>query len=307
MDLRDLRYFEAIAEREHVGEAAQHLNRTQPALTSSVRRLEAWSGTTLFERAGRGIRLTAAGQVLLRWARHMRLEVQDAHREMNELGRGLSGHVRLGIVPTAAQFMLPAVARRLLVEAPGVTLGTVVGVRDDLGRRLRAGEIDLMVVSEGDAEPGLVSQPLPRDAIVVVACAQHPLFGQAAPALRDLGGYEWVLQEPGSPTRDWIDHAFERLHLPRPRVRIESNMLLMLPSLIAGTELLGFFSRYHLQQEPATPALREVPQPRLTMRRRLVVTRRAGAYVAPAVLLLQALLADTGKGRRRPASSPARA
>jgi DNA-binding transcriptional LysR family regulator len=63
MDLRDLRCFETIAELQHVGRAATKLNRTQPALTSCVPRLEEDCGTELFERAGRGIRLTAAGYV----------------------------------------------------------------------------------------------------------------------------------------------------------------------------------------------------------------------------------------------------
>jgi DNA-binding transcriptional LysR family regulator len=112
--LRDLRYFETIAELEHIGRASERLHRTQPALTSSVRRLEAACGAPLLERAGRGIRLTPAGKVLLKWAQRMRFDVEDARREIGDIGRGLSGHVRIGIVPTAAQFILPAAARQLL-------------------------------------------------------------------------------------------------------------------------------------------------------------------------------------------------
>ena len=83
MDLRDLRYFEAIAELQHVGRASAKLHRTQPALTSSVRRLEEDCGVVLFERAGRGIRLTAAGKVLLKWAQRMRFDVEDARRPLS--------------------------------------------------------------------------------------------------------------------------------------------------------------------------------------------------------------------------------
>jgi DNA-binding transcriptional LysR family regulator len=86
MDLRDLRYFEAIAELQHVGRASAKLHRTQPALTSSVRRLEEDCGVVLFERAGRGIRLTAAGKVLLKWAQRMRFDVEDAKREIAGIG-----------------------------------------------------------------------------------------------------------------------------------------------------------------------------------------------------------------------------
>ena len=75
MELRDLAYFETIAELQHMGAAAERLHRTQPALTASVRRLEEFCGAPLFERAGRGIRLTAAGKALLDWARRVRLDV----------------------------------------------------------------------------------------------------------------------------------------------------------------------------------------------------------------------------------------
>lgn len=132
MDLRDLRYFETIAQLEHLGRASAKLHRTQPALTSSIRRLEADCGVALFEKAGRGIRLTTAGAVLLKWAQRMRFDVEDAKRELSAIGKGLAGLVRIGIVPTAAQFLSPAVARQLLEEAPEVTLRTVVGLIDTL-------------------------------------------------------------------------------------------------------------------------------------------------------------------------------
>ena len=118
MDLRDLRYFEVIAELKHVGRAALRLHRSQPALTSSVRRLEQSCGRPLLQRSGRGIRLTQAGEVMLRWAQRTRFDIEGARREIADIGMGLSGQVRIGIVPTAAQFLLPAAVRRLMAEAP---------------------------------------------------------------------------------------------------------------------------------------------------------------------------------------------
>ena len=185
MDLRDLRYFETIAELQHVGRASSKLHRTQPALTSAVRRLEEACGVALFEKAGRGIRLTAAGRVLLKWAQRMRFDVEDAQRELDAIGKGMVGHIRIGIVPTAAQFVLPSVAGRLLQEAPEVTLRTVVGLVDTLKPLLRAGEIDMMIGTEGPAEAGYVSKILAEDAIVVAASAKHELF-RGQPTLKDI-------------------------------------------------------------------------------------------------------------------------
>ena len=285
MDLRDLRYFEAIAELQHMGRAAEKLHRTQPALTSSIRRLEADCGAALFEKAGRGIRLTEAGRVLLKWAQRMRFDVEDARRELTAIGAGLTGHVRLGIVPTAAQALLPSVARDLLREAPDVTLRTVVGLIDVLKPQLRAGELDLMVGTESAAEQGYHAQPLAEDMIVVAASESHEVFTQAR-SLKDLTGYRWALQPPGAPTRDWLDHTFDRKRLPRPHVQVETTMLLMLPALIVQTGLLSFISRYHLQGPNRIPGLKEVPIKGASMRRRLVVTYRSNSFLSPATLRL---------------------
>jgi DNA-binding transcriptional LysR family regulator len=296
MDLRDLRYFETIAELQHLGRASARLHRTQPALTSSIRRLETDCGAALFEKSGRGIRLTEAGKVLLKWAQRVRFDVEDAKRELQSIGAGLTGHVRIGIVPTAAQFLLPAVARQLLHEAPGVTLRTVVGLIDTLKPQLRAGELDLMVGTESAAEAGWASQALAEDMIVVAASDRHPVF-QSRATLKDLTTYPWALQPPGAPTRDWLDHTFDRHGLPRPRVQVETTMLLMLPTLIVQTGLLSFISRHHLQGKARIPGLKEVPVKGAAMRRRLVVTYRSNSFLSPAARrLLELFEQSTAQG-----------
>jgi DNA-binding transcriptional LysR family regulator len=80
MDLRDLHCFETIAEMDHLGRAAKRVCRSAPALTKCIRRLERMFGAELFERAGRGIRLTPAGQVLLERARLLRIAMDDTAR-----------------------------------------------------------------------------------------------------------------------------------------------------------------------------------------------------------------------------------
>jgi len=292
MDLRDLRYFETIATLEHVGRAATRLHRTQPALTSAVRRLEDECGAPLFERRGRGIRLTATGQVLLRWAQRVRIDVDDALREMAEIERGLSGVVRVGVVPTAAQFLLPPATKRLLVEAPGALLKTTVALVDVLRPMLQAGELDLMIATETAPVAGFESTLLTEDAIVVAAHADHEVL-RGRPTMRTLGNYRWVLQPPGAPTRDWLDHTFDRYRLPRPHVQVESSMLLTLPALIADTGLLSFLSRHHVATRGRHNPLREVPLRQTTMMRRIVASHRTRGYVSPLARRLVELLSES--------------
>jgi DNA-binding transcriptional LysR family regulator len=218
---------------------------------------------------------------MLKWAQRMRFDVEDAQREISAIGKGLAGHVRIGIVPTAAQFILPSVARQLLQEAPEVTLSTVVGLIDTLKPKLRAGEIDMMVGTESPDDAGFESRVVADDSVVVAAVAKHELF-RGEPTLKDLTGYRWALQPPGAPTRDWLDHTFDRKRMPRPRVQVETTMLLVLPALIAQTGLLSFVSRQHLSGGFAKSGLKEVPVREAVMRRRLVVSYRANSFLSPA-------------------------
>src|SRR5262245_30387113 len=143
MDLRDLRYFEAIAELEHLGRAAERLHRSRPALTKCIRRLEDSLGMALFERAGRGIRLTAAGQALKRRAKVLDVAMDDTLREIDAVARGASGHLRIGVAPTMAQYLLPGACREFLDTAKDVTITTLIGMSRFLRDALHAGEIDM--------------------------------------------------------------------------------------------------------------------------------------------------------------------
>ena len=290
LDLRDLRYFETIAELGHVGRAAKKLYRTQPALTGAVRRLEEILGTTLFERAGRGIRLTAAGEALLVRARSLRIASEDAVREVADLGQGLAGLIRIGTVPTVARFLLPPLCRELLKEAPAVTFRTFIGHNDVLRTALKAGELDVVVSFSSRADADIASHVIFEDECVVVASRHHAIHRKRA-RMKDLLGYPWVLAGPTVATRQWLDQAFHARGLPGPTVQIETNLILLLPPLIEQNHLLSFVSRRHLTR--GSP-LKEVAVRETTMRREFAVTYRGDSYLSPAAKRCVDLLRTRG-------------
>jgi DNA-binding transcriptional LysR family regulator len=296
IELRDLKYFETIAELGHVGRAAQELYRSQPALTSCIRRLEGTFGTALFERAGRGIRLTPAGEVLWARAKRLRLASDEVFREMKEVAHGESGHIRIGVAPTPAQLLLPPALRVFLAKAKGVTLKTVIGQNDVLRDSLKAGELDLLVSFDPKTEDGLLSQPIFEDVVVVVASRSHEIFRKRGKIkMQDLTAYEWVLAAPSVGTRQWLDQAFDSHGLPRANARIETNLVLLLPRLIAQTGLLSFISRRHLAPGHGSSPLREVSLRETTMRRWCKVFYRKDGYLPPAAQGLLDLLRTRGK------------
>jgi DNA-binding transcriptional LysR family regulator len=294
LDLRDLRYFETIAETGHLGQAAAKLFRTQPALTGCVRRLEATLGTALFEKAGRGIRLTAAGHALVRRARSLRVAAEDTVREIAEVGAGVAGQVRIGVLPTLARFLMPPLSREFHKDAPGVTLRTVIAQNDVLSSQLMAGEVDFILTTGFRASQDVVNHHVLEDEAVVIASRNHPILARKA-RVADLLDYEWVLAPASVGTRQWIERVFQTRGLPPPHVHIETNLILMMPTLIRETELLTFTSRLHVGPADAGTDLREVKLRETTMRRRFDVAWRRDGYLSPAAIRLVQLIRSRGR------------
>ena len=292
LDLRDLRYFEAIAETSHVGRAARALHRSQPTLTGAVRRLEEHLGARLFEKSGRGIRLTAAGESLQARAAALRVAAAEAEREVGDIGRGLAGVVRMGMVPTAARLLMPALLGHLLAGSPRMRFKTVMANNDVLRTALAAGDLDLTVSFTPAGSEDIVAHPIFRDECVVVARRGHPVL-KATPTLRRLLAYGWILGMPTVATREWLDQAFRSAGLALPNVQVETSQVLFLPSLLAHSDLLSFMSRRQLE---AKGPLREVRLRATTMRRDFSVSYRREGYLSPAARrVIEMLRLDAGR------------
>jgi DNA-binding transcriptional LysR family regulator len=291
MELRDLSYFEAVAEFQNVGKAAEYLHLSQPAVTGCLRRLEEMCGGPLVQKTGRGVRLTPAGEVLYEWAKRLRLYAQDATLEVQHIVHGLSGEVRIGLVATAAQFLLTRIAPLVLAEMPEVKVRIEVSTHALLAPMLRNGELDFLVVGESYRESGLVSRTIMEDCVVPTAVLTHAIFEHKRPTMRHLSEHRWILQPTTVLPRQWLDRAFDRAGLQRPYVQIETNMLNLQPELIVESGLLSFLPRRQLAN---SEALREIPVKEAAMSRRLELRHRENAYLSPVASRLIELLVEAG-------------
>ncbi|MHC1479380.1 LysR family transcriptional regulator [Frateuria aurantia] len=284
IDSRDLRYFETIAELGHLRKASDQLHLSQPALSKCIKRLESSVGAPLFERIGRGIQLTAVGEVLLRQARRLNLMTTAALREVQDFACGASGVVRIGCGPIIAESLMPGLCERVLEQMPGIRLTITLGMNYFLRDELRQGNIDFVLglVPEADSEFEL--HPLMDDTVVVAASPAHPLFRQSTVGIHDLLDYQWVLPVAEVASRAWLDRQFRTRGLPLPKAQIEVNATPMMLGTIAHTSLLCFVSRLSLARlgpSSATP-LMEIPVAETTLQRKLGLTL-LHAPLSPAV------------------------
>ncbi len=292
LHLRDLRFFEIVADLGHLGRAAEQLGRTQPALSKCIQRLELTVGGALFERAGRGIRLTPLGDVLLARARMLRNASQEALREVRDFNEGHAGHVRIGSGPVAADHLLPELCSKALADGRRITISIVIGPSWELRDRLREGQLDLLIGLTAGGDPELVSHPIAEDVVVVAARQDHPVFERQRITMAALLRHPWALPSANIPSRQWLDQAFTSRGMPAPTVQVEAGSIPLLPRMVAKTDLLTFVSRHTLRLERSR-TLREVRLPATTLRRHLGVTCRRDGYLSPAARhMLELLRAD---------------
>ncbi|TCT07400.1 LysR family transcriptional regulator [Paralcaligenes ureilyticus] len=288
IEIRDLRYFETIAELGHLGRAADVLCRSQPALTKCLHRLENEIGAALFERKGRGLELTAVGREFYIRASKI-CETNDRYlSDMREFVAGSVGKVRVGCGPITADYLLPIICNLVLRHAPNVSLEIMINTNYFLKEQIKQDRLDLIVGVVTDDDE-FRHQAFIDDIVVVAARKGHPIFQSGPVKLRNLLEYQWILPTTLVASRKWLDKVFLAHKLHRPNAHIETNSLPSIHDVIGSTDLLCFLSRLTLDHPKTRGMLKEVELAETTMVRKLGITYPHGSLMPATARLIDLL------------------
>lgn len=205
MELRHLRYFVAVAEEGNFRRAAEKLRMSQPPLSQQVKDLEREIGAALFERSGRGVRLTHAGSMFLVEARRTLEQAGQAAQTAARAQRGEIGHLSIGFVGSATYEALPRMLRAFRVGYPEVGLELQTMSTLQQLSAFREGRIQLGILRppvDGD----LFTRTITRESLVAVIPADHPLSEKKPLSLADFAGEDFILWP-----RDHDPHALVQI------------------------------------------------------------------------------------------------
>lgn len=185
MELRQLRYFVAVAEAGNISRAAQRIFLTQPALSRQIKALEEAIGHRLFERAAHSIRLTPAGEVLLREARELLGHADQVWETVRAAGRGT--RLRVGYAPSLASGLLAAAVESFSRSHPGARIELLDCSTAEMRAGLESDTLDVAVtVGQDSAGRGLQWTPLIRSAWRLAVNRRHPLARRARVTLAEV-------------------------------------------------------------------------------------------------------------------------
>jgi DNA-binding transcriptional LysR family regulator len=231
MEFRQLQQFVAVAEQGTISAAARSLNLAQPAISTSIKKLEAELNTVLFQRRERGVSLTNAGQQFLLHAKQILQQANDAKLMMHSLEGLDQGQMEIGVPSMLGSYYFPPLLMAFKHLHPGLELNIVDSGTRNIRDLLVAGDLELGVVADKDLTPELASGKLIREEMVVCMAADHPLAELTKIEYRDFLAHDLVLFRKGYYHHIVID-TISRKEQVRPKVGFTSNLLPLIKSVI---------------------------------------------------------------------------
>ena len=235
MDLRDLRYFLAIAQNGSVSRAAEQLHLSQPALSEQIRKLEDELGAPLFARTSRGVHLTDAGEALLPHARTVLAQADVAADAVRQVTRGLVGTLTLGFIDSAALAILPPLIHRFSERYPDVKLRLrELGTRVQL-EAIEQGTIDVGIVRGPIWNPELAGRRITTETLLVALPSTHRLAGEERVRVADLHDDGFIMY-PSERGAGLAEETLRMCHAAGfdPRVTQEANEIYTICAMVAA-------------------------------------------------------------------------
>lgn len=283
LESRRLRHFVAVYELGSIGQAAERLLLTQPALSKSLRQLEEELGARLFDRTPVGVAPTVFAEALYGHAKGIEAQFRAAEAQIAALRGKAKGIVSVGIGPSVAASLLPQATIALAAKHADIDLNVVEGLVDDLLPMLRRGQLSLIAGAwPRIADADFTTETIVADEVRVFARAGHPLAGRSV-ALGELSAFPWALPPATQRWRQEFDAILSAAGLAPIRPSVASNSASYLVAVIQRGEHLSFLpARLAVEAglvalDVAMPALR--PDVTMTFRERALLAAPVGALV----------------------------
>jgi DNA-binding transcriptional LysR family regulator len=287
-----LNVFREVVEHGSFSAAADALSYSQSAVSQAIATLEEELGTPLLERRRGGVRPTPAGAALAAHVGGILARMEAAEEEVAAIARGRGGRLRTAAFPTAAATLMPPAIAAFRDSHPGVEVTLVEGEPEEIGPRLRAGELDLALLFEfeGVGErlgAGMRRFELADDPLLLALPAGHPLADRERIELADLREEPWVLT---SPTSASAKHVVRSCHATgfEPTVSFESDDYQTVQGLVAagvGVALIPELALALAREDLAVRAL----HPASPVRKVFAATPRAAAATAAIATMVDVL------------------
>ena len=240
---RQLMLLAAMEEEGNVRRAADVLGMTQPAASRLLKELEDVLEVRLFDRTPHGMHATLYGEVMIRHARMVLSNLDQAHNEISALRAGLAGQVQIGAIAAAAATMVPLAIARVKALYPQLQIWLQVETSNMMLPLIAEGHLDIMIgrvlERQGEFKDTVRYEPIAEEPLCVVVRPGHPLEQATGLTMHDIVNAGWVLHPPGSVLRHRFDMVFSQIGLSSPQNVVNTNNILAISGILLQSDMLA--------------------------------------------------------------------
>ncbi|HYD94097.1 MAG TPA: LysR family transcriptional regulator [Noviherbaspirillum sp.] len=282
-----------VARHESVSRAADALHVTQPAVSLQLRMLEEAAGTSLTRKVGRGIQLTAAGEVMAEFAERILRLWEEAGDEVAALKGVISGTLRIGAI-TTAEYLLPPMLVQFTTERPGVRIKLQVGNRNEIVNMMGKHEIDLAIMGTPPRELRTNAARFARHPMAFIASPGHPLMARKRVTLSDIMEANLLVRERGSGTRTAVERLFKDAGIPL-RIGSELSSNEAIKRMVVAGLGVAFLSAHACTLEFEAGLVRMLPMEENPVEADWYVMHLAGEHVPTVAAAFQDFVIEHGQ------------
>lgn len=290
MDFR-LKVFYTVALRLNFTKAATELYITQPAVSKHIQELEETYKTKLFDRNGSKIALTAAGKVLLKYAKNIFEIYREIDFEMSSFSNERQGLLRLGASTTISQYIISPVLAQFHQKQQDIKVNLLNGNTEQIENALLHKEIEIGIVEGESKNRSIKYIPFLKDELVLVCNAKNKLVANEI-AINDLKSLHFVTREPGSGTLEVIDFALKKVALKLSDLQIEMQLgsTESIKSYLLNSDCFAFMSIHAVANELKNKDLMVVEVTDLSIERYFYIITLQGKSIPLVEMFIQNIL-----------------
>ena len=220
LDIHQLEIFAKVAELKNFSKAAQEMYLTQPTISQHVSSLENYLGIKLFDRMGKEVALTRAGEILYRYAKQITALRGEAQQALDHFRGKKSGHLTLGASTIPGEYILPSLLGKFKREYPSISVTLRIGDTEEIIDELLTSKIELGIIGAKISHARLHYTSFVEDELIVVVPRGHRWWKKTSIGIQELCDEPFIMREAGSGTRISMEKRLDEIGIPPDRLKI---------------------------------------------------------------------------------------
>jgi len=283
LDIHQLEIFAKVAELKNFSKAAQEMYLTQPTISQHVSSLENYLGIKLFDRMGKEVALTKAGEILYRYAKQITALRGEAQQALDHFRGKKSGHLTLGASTIPGEYILPSLLGKFKREYPSISVTLRIGDTEEIIDELLTSKIELGIIGAKISHARLHYTSFVEDELIVVVPRGHRWWKKTSIGIQELCDEPFIMREAGSGTRISMEKRLDEIGIPPDRLKIiaEVGSTTAVKQAIKAHLGVSLISERAVEEEIRLQQFRKVPLKKVEFKRTFFIIQDKKRSTSP--------------------------